>query len=147
MFPSKETVSCFYCEWTGRVDKLASHSTAHHPGSKVHVRIAPNALSTFWKQNSVPLATDQVEKRTNVNDANEDSPTFDQTQVTTTSSFTSPVTTPITPSPSHHRMSINFNNSCFTRANSFWTWALSLIVYSVQTVRFQLLKRLTKEKS
>ncbi|CAF1473248.1 unnamed protein product [Adineta ricciae] len=93
MFPSKETVSCFYCEWTGRRDKLASHSNAHHPGSKVQVGIAPNALSTFWRQKSVPLATDQIEKRTNLNNANEDSPTFDQTQATATSSLTSPVTT------------------------------------------------------
>ncbi len=34
MFSNKETVSCFYCKWTGRKDKLASHSNAHHPGSK-----------------------------------------------------------------------------------------------------------------
>jgi hypothetical protein len=93
MFRSKETVGCFYCEWTGRRDKLVSHSNTHHPGFKVRVGIVPNALSTFWKQQSVPLATDETENLTNVNDANDDSPTFDQTQLTTTSTVATPVIT------------------------------------------------------
>lgn len=108
MFPSKENVSCFYCEWTGRKDKLVSHSNKHHPGAKVQIGIAPNALSNFWKQNSLPPPTNDVEKSTNVNEGNEDSPTFDQTQSTTMpahatpvvrSSHTTPVTTPTMPSP------------------------------------------------
>ena len=93
MFPSKETVSCFYCEWKGRKDKLASHCNTYHPGFKVRVGIASNNLSTFWKEKAVSLATDQVEMRKNVNDPSEDSPTFDQTQMTTTSTLTSPATT------------------------------------------------------
>lgn len=94
MFPSKETVSCFYCEWTGRKDKLVSHSNVHHPGSKVQVKIVPNALSTFWKQQSVSPATDETESSTNVNDVNEDSPNIRQTQLTTTSPVATPATTP-----------------------------------------------------
>jgi hypothetical protein len=35
MFSNKETVSCFYCQWTCWKDKLASHSNAYHPSSKV----------------------------------------------------------------------------------------------------------------
>ena len=93
MFPSKENVGCFYCEWTGRKDKLGPHSNKHHPGFKVRIGIASNALSAIWKPRSVPLATDQVEEETNVNDASEDSPNFNQIQATITSTLTSPVTT------------------------------------------------------
>jgi hypothetical protein len=39
MFSNKETVSCFYCEWTGRKEKVASHLNAHHPGSKLLNRL------------------------------------------------------------------------------------------------------------
>jgi hypothetical protein len=39
MFSNKETISCFYCEWTGRKDKLASYSNAHNPRSKVLNRL------------------------------------------------------------------------------------------------------------
>ncbi len=39
MFSNKETISCFYCEWTGRKDKLASHSNVHNPRSKVLNRL------------------------------------------------------------------------------------------------------------
>ena len=117
MFPSKETVSCFYCEWTGRKDKLVSHSNKYHSGAKVQIGIAPNAYSTFWKQQPVPLSTDETEKSTNAHGENEDSLTFDQTQSTTMSSHptpvamsshttpvamsshTTPVTTPTMPSP------------------------------------------------
>jgi hypothetical protein len=99
MFRSKETVGCFYCEWTGRKDKLLSHSNTHHPGCKVRVGIARNALSTLWKQQSVLLATDEADNPTNANDANEDSPTFDQTQLTTMSSRATPLTSPTIPSP------------------------------------------------
>jgi hypothetical protein len=99
MFPSKENVGCFYCEWNGRKDKLASHSSVHHPGLKVQVKIAPNALSTFWKQQSVPPATEEMERSTNVHDTNDDSPTIRQVQLTATSPATTPTTTHSMPSP------------------------------------------------
>jgi hypothetical protein len=47
MFSNKETVSCFYCEWTGRKDKLGSHSNAHHPRSKVFNRLRKEKVEKF----------------------------------------------------------------------------------------------------
>ena len=48
MFPSKESVRCFYCEWASEKDKLVSHSNVHYLSSKVQVKIASIALSTFY---------------------------------------------------------------------------------------------------
>jgi hypothetical protein len=45
MFSNTEIVSCFYCKWTDRQDKLASHSNTHHPGSKVFHRLRKEQTS------------------------------------------------------------------------------------------------------
>jgi hypothetical protein len=50
MFSNKETISCFYCKWTGRKDKLASHSNAHRPGSKILNRLRKDQVEKIaWR--------------------------------------------------------------------------------------------------
>ena len=87
MFPSKESVRCFYCEWGSEKDKLVSHSNVHHPGSKVQVKIASNALFTFYL-----LQTRQKGQRMSTT---LHIYTIYQTQLATTSPVTTPATTSI----------------------------------------------------
>ena len=43
MFPSRETVSCFYCEWSGRKDKIHSNRALDHESLDEEVMLHWNA--------------------------------------------------------------------------------------------------------
>jgi hypothetical protein len=50
MFPSKEQVSCFYCDWNGRKDKAKDHCTRNHPGEKFKLKLAENNMEKFFQK-------------------------------------------------------------------------------------------------
>jgi len=47
MYPSKEQVSCFYCEWGGRKGKSREHCTTKHPNEKFKLKISKNDLRKY----------------------------------------------------------------------------------------------------
>jgi hypothetical protein len=50
MFPSKEQVSCFYCDWNGRKDKAKDHCTRNHPGKTFKLKLAENNMEKFFQK-------------------------------------------------------------------------------------------------
>jgi hypothetical protein len=50
MFPSKEQVTCFYCDWNGRKDKAKDHCKKQHPDKKFKLRIAENNMEKFFQK-------------------------------------------------------------------------------------------------
>lgn len=49
MFTSKREVSCAFCDWKGRRDKLTAHTTSKHPNEKPRTKDQGN-LTTFIKR-------------------------------------------------------------------------------------------------
>jgi ferritin len=47
MYPSKQIVSCFYCEWVGRKDKAQEHWKKKHPDEKFKLKISENNLIKY----------------------------------------------------------------------------------------------------
>ncbi|CAF1669605.1 unnamed protein product [Rotaria sp. Silwood1] len=47
MYPSKQQVSCFYCEWVGRKDKAKDHWKKYHPEEKFKLKISENNLTKY----------------------------------------------------------------------------------------------------
>ena len=52
MYPSKEQVSCFYCEWVGRRDKSKDHWKSQHPNENYKLKISENNLEKLESINS-----------------------------------------------------------------------------------------------
>lgn len=44
MFPSKELVTCFYCNWNGRKDKAKDHCKKQHPDKTFKLKIRSEAV-------------------------------------------------------------------------------------------------------
>jgi hypothetical protein len=49
MFPSKEEVTCFYCDWNGRKDKAKDHCKKQHPGRTFNSQIVENKIEKFFQ--------------------------------------------------------------------------------------------------
>jgi len=47
MYPSKQQVSCFYCEWVGRKDKAKEHWQKKHPEETFKLKISENSLAKY----------------------------------------------------------------------------------------------------
>lgn len=67
MYPSKSQVSCFYCEWVGRKDKVKEHWRKKHPGEKFKLKIAENSLNNYYSRKETIATTG-----TNTNDDDND---------------------------------------------------------------------------
>jgi hypothetical protein len=50
MFPSKEQVTCFYCDWNGRKDKAKDHCKKQHPGKDFKLKLAENNMEKFFQK-------------------------------------------------------------------------------------------------
>ena len=50
MFPSKEAVTCFYCDWNGRKDKAKDHHKKQHPDKTFKLKIAENNMEKFFQK-------------------------------------------------------------------------------------------------
>jgi hypothetical protein len=47
MYPRKQQVSCFYCEWVGRKNKSRDHWKRKHPNEKFKLKISENDLGKY----------------------------------------------------------------------------------------------------
>ena len=68
MFPSKEQVTCFYCDWNGRRDKAKDHCKKQHPDKKLKLKMAENNMEKFFQKQ---VETDKTTATTDVADADE----------------------------------------------------------------------------
>jgi hypothetical protein len=85
MYPSKQEVSCFYCEWVGRKDKAKEHCKKKHPEETFKLKISENNLTKYHFRKETTEET-----RTNTNDDDADvSEEQKETNVTILSPYTS----------------------------------------------------------
>jgi hypothetical protein len=64
MFPSKEQVICFYCDWNGRKDKARDHCKKQHPDKTFKLKIAENSVEKFFQKQTnrdTTITTDVVD--------------------------------------------------------------------------------------
>jgi len=47
MFPSKQQVACFYCDWNGRHGKAKDHYTKQHPSRTFQLKFAISNTEQF----------------------------------------------------------------------------------------------------
>jgi hypothetical protein len=47
MYPRKQQVSCFYCEWVGRKNKSRDHWKRKQPNKKFKLKISENDLGKY----------------------------------------------------------------------------------------------------
>jgi hypothetical protein len=57
MFPSKEQVTCFYCNWNGRKDKAKDHCTRNHPGKTFKLKFAESNMEKFFQKKAQETET------------------------------------------------------------------------------------------
>ena len=50
MYPSKEKVTCFYCDWNGRKDKAKDHCKKYHPGETFKLKLVENNMEKFFQR-------------------------------------------------------------------------------------------------
>jgi len=73
MYPSKEQVSCFHCEWVGRKDKSKEHCKSKHPEQKFKLKISENSLqnSRFQKETIENITTTTTTTTTTTDNNND----------------------------------------------------------------------------
>ncbi len=62
MFPSKQQVACFYCDWNRRKDKAKDHCTRNHPGKTFKLKFAENSMEKFFQKEAqeTEIVTDVI---------------------------------------------------------------------------------------
>ena len=50
VYPSKEKVTCFYCDWNGRKDKAKDHCKEYHPGETFKLKLVENNMEKFFQR-------------------------------------------------------------------------------------------------
>jgi hypothetical protein len=99
MFPSKQPVSCFYCEWIGRKDKAKEHWKKKHPEETFKLKISENSLKKYHFQKETTEKTRTITSDDDDADKNEEqeepnvivlSPCIPVSTATTTNTVISP---------------------------------------------------------
>jgi hypothetical protein len=63
MFPSKDLVTCFYCDWNSRKDKAKDHCTTQHPGKVFKLKIAENNMEKFFQKKTPDAVNDSEQEQ------------------------------------------------------------------------------------
>ncbi|CAF1194179.1 unnamed protein product [Rotaria sordida] len=74
MYPSKQQVSCFYCEWVGRKDKAKNHWKKYHPEERFKLKISENNLTKYHFRKEV------AEESTTIPNDDENTDIFEEQQ-------------------------------------------------------------------
>jgi len=50
IFPNKQQVTCFYCDWNGGKDKAKDHCTRQHPGKTLKLKFKKSNMEKLFQK-------------------------------------------------------------------------------------------------